>query len=237
MRTFYEKSSSGLTVRKMLRTPDSRRLAKDILAIFSKEASSSVGRDAISLYDQRQLLPRDLLRQNLENWTLGRKALLEVDSLGRLERLKSLLSGIEITLKESPDSSKLDKRKVRSPDSSSDTINYFLSRRMALDTILSIFKDFADANSITSLLGGVDQSAIKDVIHLLDGLAQLEIPDAYAVISDAELAINEKFQKGRRNDQYAAKSIIENQVGEIATALKMNLDEESRLKKAVLENL
>ena len=77
---------------------------------------------------------------------------------------------------------------------------------------------------------------------MLEGLTRLEIPDAYAAISDAELEINQRFQKGggRRaagGDQYAAKSIIEDKVRELAALLKMNLEEENRLLKAVIENL
>ena len=92
MRAFYERSSSGQTVRRMLRTPDARRLAKDILALFSEEASSPVAREGIALLDQRQELPRDLLRQNFENWMVGKRLLEEVEARGRLERLRSLLS-------------------------------------------------------------------------------------------------------------------------------------------------
>jgi hypothetical protein len=234
-KAFYEKASSGQTVRRMLRTPDSRRLAKDILAIFSREAASPVGRNGLSLFDQKQLLPRDLLRQNFENWLLGKKALEEVETVGKLERLRSLFSGVELTGVSAKGKS------TRSSESTlitSDTIVYFVSRRKALETLLTILSEFAGAKSIISLLSGVDQIAIKEVIHLLDGLSRLEIPDAYALISDTELAINERFQKGGRGkDQYAAKSIIENKISEIAATLKMNLDEESKLMKAVLGNL
>jgi hypothetical protein len=224
IRAFYEKSSAGQTVRKMLRTPDSRRLAKDILVIFSKEASSPVARDGISVFDLRQSMPRDLLRQSLEVWTLGMKALEEVESTSRLDRLKTLLSGIELH-------AKVTKNAV-----DSDTISYFASRRKPLETILAISTEFANSNSISVLLDGVDLAVIKEVIRLLDGLARLQIPDAYAIISDVELAINERLQKGKR-DQYGAKTIIENQVNDIATTLKMNLNEQNKLMKAVLENL
>jgi len=242
MKAFHEKSSSGQTVRKMLRTPDSRRLAKEILTIFASEASSAVARDGILLLDQKQMLPRDLLRERLDSWKLGKSVLEEAEALGRLDRLKSILAGIQLASSGSPltdaSSSKKTSRSTSDPSTYSDTINYFVSRRKALDSVLTITAEFRNSNSITSLLRGVDLIAIREVIRLLDGLARLEVPDAYAIISDAELAINERFRRGGRGaDQYGAKSIIESQVSEIAASLKMNLDEENKFRKAVLDNL
>jgi DNA mismatch repair protein MutS2 len=224
VKAFYDETYSGQTVRKMLRTPDAKRLAKDVLAIFSRQASSSIGRDSLSLLDLKPMPPRDILRQNMEGWLLGMKALAEVDS--RLRKLENLLAGVELI-----------HGSAGALSFNSDTIDYFLSRRKALETFLTVSKEFADSNSISTLLNEVDQSKIKEVVRLLDGLAKLEIPDAYAIISDAELAINEKFRKGGRKDQYAAKSVIENQLGEIAATLRMNLEEENKLMKAVMENL
>ena len=227
VKAYHEETSSGLTIRKSLRTPDSRRLAREILAIFSREASSSIARDGLTLLDQKPMPPRDILRQNLDSWLLGKRMLQEVETLGKLERLKSLISQIE-----------LGSAKDATSTVTSDTINYFASRRKTLETILVVIKEFGNSTSISSFLTGIDQSALKEVIRLLDGLARLEIPDAFAIISDAELSINEQFRKGGKGrDQYAAKEIIENQIAEIATTLKMNLDEENKLTKAVLGNL
>lgn len=224
VRTFYEETHSGQTVRRLMRTPDARRLAKDLLAIFSKVASSPVARNTLSLFDLKPMPPRDILRQNLEVWLLGIKVLEEVDA--RLGKLKTLLSSVELTRSSS-----------KSTTFSSDSIDYFLSRRKALETFLVVVKEFADSNSITTLLRGVDHAKIKEVVRLLDGLAKLEIPEAGAIMSDAELAINERLRKGARREQYTAKSIIENQLNEITSTLKMNLEEENNLMEAVMENL
>jgi len=228
MKAFHEETSSGQTIRKSLRTLDSRRLARDILAIFSKEASSSVARDGLALLDQKQAPPRDILRQNFDSWVLGKKMLDDIEASGKLSRLKSLLSEIELGSGNS--------KGGRTPPS--DTINYFATRRKALETILVIAKEFEDSTGVNTLLNAVDQQALREVTRLLDGLARLDIPDAFAIIADAELAINERFQKGGRGrDHYAAKELIENQITEIAATLKMNLDEEKKFTKAVLENL
>lgn len=223
-KAYYEETATGQTVRKLLRTPDAKRLAKDILAIFSAEASSTAGKTALSVLDLKPMPSRDLLRQNLDIWVLGRKALGEVG--GRLSRLKSLLSEVELAVNGSKEEAY-----------SSDVINYFQSRRKPLEKVLTIMREFGDSKSIGAILGDLSQTALKEVIHLLDGIAKLEVPDAYAVISDAELAINERLQKGGRRDPHAAKAAIENQLSEIAAVLKMNLEEENRLMKVVLENL
>ena len=149
---------------------------------------------------------------------LEQETLEEVEAMGRLERLRFLLSEVEI--KGSPAGAK----RVKGEEYGSgftDAINYFVSRRKALETVLSILDEFRDAKSLTSLLDTIDQNALRGVLRLLEGLARLEIPDAYAAISDAEPECNQRFQKGggRRaavgGDQYAAKSIIEDKVREL----------------------
>ena len=180
-----------------------------------------------------------------KDWTIGNSARAcwkKTEALGLLDRLKSLLSGIQLASKASSLSEKSASRKTSrstsGPSNYSDTISYFVSRRKAIDIVLTILAEFGNSNSITSLLGGIDLIALREVIRLLDGLARLEVPDANAIISDVELAINERFRRGGRGaDQYAAKSIIESQVSEIAASLKMNLDEENKFRKAVLDNL
>ena len=60
-----------------------------------------------------------------------------------------------------------------------------------------------------SFLGDIDGAVLDKVLHMLEEVSHLEIPDAEGLISDAELWINEKLHKARGIDQYSAKNIIE----------------------------
>ena len=73
VRKFHVGSSRSSLRKRMLRTPDAKRLAQTALAIFADEASSTIAKDRILLLMHMPVQNREELRQRLGLWTTGAK--------------------------------------------------------------------------------------------------------------------------------------------------------------------
>ena len=85
----------------------------------------------------------------------------------------------------------------------------------------------------TSNSSSVDaRDALIQIRKNLKEADELNVPDAEALISDAEIAINDEL-RGKRGslDRENVKQIIENHTVRVSSALGMNREEEDRLMK------
>ena len=69
----YNERSSGIQERKALRTPDARRLARDILSLFSEHASSGLAKNRLLLL--APALERDAIQSRLNACVMGKEIL------------------------------------------------------------------------------------------------------------------------------------------------------------------
>ena len=125
----YHVGSSGSNLRrKMLRTPDAKRLAKGALAIFADEASSVVAKDRIALLMHMPVQNREELRQRLEFWITGAKILEELlEETSRLDQLRNTLHNITSSQGSSEAKSSSVKKSVI--ETTSGILIYFVWRR------------------------------------------------------------------------------------------------------------
>ena len=221
----YGEVASGIRERKALRTPDARRLAHEILSLFSLRASSKLARNALSL--RTPTIDRQTILSRLNACVKGGEVLSELAQHGRLEDLRRLLT--DISFERMPG----DKKPHRSE---SDTLTYFTSRRRAVKAVHSMVVGFDDIRTLTSFFNGVDAKVLEQVMGVLEEYEGRETRNAEAVLSDAEALVNRELRKGRM-DQERARRIIEEQVEEVIGTLKMNSEEESGLRRAAQEGL
>ena len=113
---------------------------------------------------------------------------------------------------------------------------YFISRRGAIRAVHSILTHFDGIQPLASFFKGVDGKILESIMRTLEDYEREEIQDAEAVLSDAEILINEKFRKGGI-DEEKAREIVEEGIEEIIGTLRMNAEEETGLRKAALEGL
>ncbi len=220
----YNERSSGIQERKALRTPDARRLARDILSLFSEHASSGLAKNRLLLL--APALERDVIQSRLNACVVGKEILSELEQRGRLDDLRKALAGVAFEATSGKKSSK----------SESDTLVYFASRRRAIEAVQSIVAGFDGIQTLTSFFRGIDGKVLESVMKTLEQYESREIRDAEAVLSDAEILINEKLRKGRV-DEDKVRRIIEEQTEEIVATLKMNSEEENDLRRAAFEAL
>jgi len=220
----YNERASGTNERKALRTPDARRLAHDILLIFSQHASSKLARNRFQLL--MPSLGREAIQGRLAACDAGRDILRELEQQGRLGELRRLLAGVSLE----PSAGK------KSLRVESDTMAYFISRRGAIGALHSILTRFGATQPLASFFKGVDGKTLESIMKTLEDYEREEIQDAEAVLSDAEILINEKFRKGGV-DEEKAKEIVEEGIEGIIGTLRMNAEEENVLRKAALEGL
>ena len=107
-------------------------------------------------------------------------------------------------------------KKGATVETPSGLMTYFVWRREVVAAALAIMSQFSKKKSLMSFLSDIDDSALAKVLHMLEEVSHLEMPDAEGLISDSELSINERLRKARGIDQQAAKNIIEDQIGEVA---------------------
>ena len=82
----YNERASGTNERKALRTPDARRLAHDIILVFSQHASSKLARNRFQLLAPS--LEREAIRSRLKACDAGGNILRELEQQGRLDDLR-----------------------------------------------------------------------------------------------------------------------------------------------------
>jgi hypothetical protein len=225
--------------RQLLRTPDARRLARELLAIFAKEASSRLARNRF-LFLLSPTLDEGTLQKRFESYLRGKEVFEELQRKGKLAEARGLLSTLSISQGETAAAKK------KSPPS--DVTRYFASRRRMLETADSFLQNFPELKQLTSfLLRGEDVSpdilaktknALKQILKHLKEVDELSVPDPEALISDAEVSINDELRRKRSSlDRERVKQLVENQAVQISSALGMNQQEEEDLMKAVFEGL
>ena len=204
---------SGTTERKVLRTGDARRLKRDLLELLASEASSDIAKSCVLL--SAPSLDKKVIRIRLELWTKGKAISDALKRADRLENLRSVLKRLSF---------------AQGKAGMSATLQFFESRKEMLGVAHQLLTEFSDS-SVKSFFEGIDPKAVQELLTALEELGTLQIEDADAVISDAELSINDALRRGVR-DREKAISTIEEKVEEIVSSLGFNWEEEEALKRA-----
>jgi DNA mismatch repair protein MutS2 len=232
----YNERTAGIQERKVLRTPDARKLARDLLLVFSEHASSRLAKNRFSL-----LAPatrRETIQSRLSVCPNGIDILRELEQHGRREELSKLLT--EVSFDPSPP------RKKQQPSNNnraeSDTLEYFVSRRSIIRAVHSILTGFGELRTLSSFFEGTEKKALEEVMKALEEHEGKQTQGAEAALSDAEILINEKLREGskkggRRIDEEMAREVIEERVDEIVGILRMNSEEEDEVRRAALEGM
>jgi DNA mismatch repair protein MutS2 len=216
----YAEYMSGIRERRVFKTQDARRLAKEAISFFSERTSSYLGKGGL------QFLSPSLDRGKLEGryavWSQGLDIVRRLNSAGRIGELRKVLSGLAF---EAP----TEKRKVAEPI----LITGFRARAQILASVISILKDFKE---LASFFPDVELGLLQEALDTLEKYKGSETEDAEALISDAELLINDKLKRGSVDPQRAT-GIIEEQIGELVDKLGMDSEEEGELRRAAFEGL
>ncbi|MGA2664702.1 MAG: hypothetical protein ABSF83_07145 [Nitrososphaerales archaeon] len=228
----YDEMVAGVQERKALRTPDARKLARDLVSIFAAHASSGLGRSGFSVL--APTLRRDLILSRLSACTAGRAISEELARSGRKDELLTVLAGVSF------DGGRPAGKRASSspPRADSETMAYFQSRRPAIGAALAILTRFGEVRSLRSFLGGTDGRVLEEVTKALDDYDRKKAQGAEAVLSDAEILINEGLREGgRRVDEESARRLVEERVDEVVGALRLDAAEEGVLRRAASEGM
>jgi len=220
----YREGISGTTDRMVFRTPDARKLKHEILSLFSEEAASRVAKNTLLLLTPS--LDKETIQERLSLWATGEHLLGELKHHKRLDEVKRILA----------DTSFETASGKASTWAGSDTLRFAGARRPFMRALKALLSDFEDCQRLGSFCKSVDRKSLEEVIRTLDEVQSAEIVDAEALLSDAEMLINESLRKGRI-DEERARRIIEAQLEEVSATLKMKLEEENELRNAALERL
>jgi hypothetical protein len=209
---------AGGSERRILRTGDARKVKRDLLEIFANRASSALAKNRFLL-----LVPscdRSVIKSRLGFCLKASETFQAVKGLGRLDSLRKTLAELSFTSRKSTGSAVLD---------------LFAARKEVLDAAERVLTDFSDVGPVMSIFKDISAKSLREVLVAVEETGGMKMADPEAAISDAEVAINEALRKGARSRERAL-AIIEDQVGEVVSALGLNLDEEQALKKAALES-
>ena len=221
----YAEKASGVQERKALRTPDARRLARDILSLFSEHASSKLAKNRFSLLTPA--LDREAIQSRLSACVTGMDILRELKQRGKRDELRKVLAEVSF---DAPSGKKPSSR------TESETLDYFLSRRRMIKAARSILANFDEVLTLSSFFKNTDREVLESVMKTLEEHESKEVQDAEGVLSDAEILINEKFRKGGV-DEERARRIVEERIEEVVSTLRMNSEEENAVRRAALEGL
>lgn len=220
----HSHADAGIAERKVLRNADTRKLKHELLSTFSEEATSNLAKNCLLF--RSASLNRDIILNRLKLCAAGKEIIEDLNGTARLADLKGILSGLSLT----PPSA------LGGASKRSDTIAFFASRNKVVQAVEEIMSKFADVRSLSSFFGDVDVAALRGVIDALQQVEGLGIQDATATISDAEVVINEQLKKGNMTRERAL-GILEDQIAEVVSSLRMNLEEEEELRRASMETL
>ncbi len=221
----YAEKASGVQERKALRTPDARKLARDILSLFSEHASSKLAKNRFSLLTPA--LDRETIQSRLSACVTGMDILRELKQRGKRDELGKVLAEVSFD----PPSGKKPSSRMES-----DTLDYFVSRRRMIKAARSILTNFDEVRTLSSFFKNTDRKVLESVMKTLEEHESKEVQDAEGVLSDAEILINEKFRKGGV-DEERARRIVEERIEEVVSTLRMNSEEENEVRRAALEGL
>src|SRR5438552_676729 len=214
--TKSKEEDSRIRERRVLKTGDTRRLKRDLLELFAGEASCKMAKNSLLLLTPA--MDVKVIRNRLKLSINGKEISDSLNALGRFVEFRRILSRLSFSPKQ---------EKTRS-----DTLGFFAGRRDILGAILKVIKRFSDAPSVASFFANADDETLREILATLEEVEGASgIEDAEAVISDAELEINDALRKGVRDRQKAV-SIVEDKLAEIVSSLAMKWEEEELLKGA-----
>ena len=222
---YLSELESKARIRSVLRTPDSRRLRNDLLTLISLEASSEMSKNRILL--QTPTLDRGLILDRLRLCKEGLRIFTDLAEQGRLDWIKNELTSISLKLLTPKD------RKIWNE---SETITYFVSRMPCIDVLYNIHRECSDIPSLMSLFHSVDFKVLEKIREAVDEVSTLDLQDPEAIISDAEITINEQVRQSEI-DEESVRRIVEDAVVNTANSLRMDENEEERLKNAAFQRL
>ena len=214
--TKSKEEDSRIRERRVLKTGDARRLKRELLEIFAAEASSKLGKNSLLLLTPS--LDVKIIRNRLKLSITGKEISDSLNALGRFVEFRRILSRLSFS--------------PRKEKTGSDTLEFFAARRDILGAVLEVLARFSDAPSVASFFANADHETLRGILAALEEVDRAGgIEDAEAVISDAELEINDALRKGVRDRQKAV-SIVEDKLAEIVSSLAMKWEEEELLKGA-----
>lgn len=222
----YTEKASGVQERKALRTPDARKLARDILLLFSEQASSKLAKNRFSLL--APALDRETIQNRLGACLTGTDILRELKQRGKRDELGEVLGEVSFDTASGG--------KKPSSRTESDTLDYFMSRRRIIKAAHSILTSFDEVRTLSSFFKSADRNVLENIMKTLEEYESKEVQDAEAVLSDAEILINEELRKGGV-DKEGARRIVEERIEGAVSALRMNSEEENEVRRAALEGL
>lgn len=216
--------SSGVKTRSILRTPDSRRLRSDLLFFFASEASSKVAR--IRLLLQTPNTDTRKIQERLRMAEKGAEIFAELTRQGKLEWVKKELQSVSFPLPKGKDTLKWNQSEI---------ISYFVSRISSIHVLRNILYRCGNIHSLTSLFPGATLALVEKVKSAVDEITSLEAHDPEAIISDAEVEVNDRIRG--RVDEDTVRRIVDDAVSNTSTILGMEVSEEERLRKAAFQHL
>lgn len=212
--TKAKEGDSRVRERRVLKTGDARRLKRELLEIFAGEASSKLAKNSLLLLTPS--LDMKVIRNRLKLSIDGKEISDSLDD-GRSAELRKILSRLSFS--------------PRHEKTGSDTLEFFAARREMLGAILEVLTRFSDAPSLASFFADANHKTLRGILATLEEVEATGFEDAEAVISDAELEINDALRKGVR-DREKVISIVEEKLAEIVSSLEMKWEEEELLKAA-----
>src|SRR2546427_7764115 len=214
--TKSKEEDSRIRERRVLKTGDARRLKRELLEIFAAEASSKLRKNSLLLLTPS--LDVKIIRNRLKLSVNGKEISDSLNAFVRSVEFRRVLSRLSFS--------------PRQEKTSSDTLEFFAGRRDILGAVLEVLARFSDAPSVASFFANADHETLRGILAALEEVDRAGgIEDAEAVISDAELEINDAIRKGVR-DKERAVSIVEDKLAEIVSSLEMKWEEEELLKGA-----
>jgi dsDNA-specific endonuclease/ATPase MutS2 len=215
----HNEAEGRVAERAVLRTPDARKLGKDLLALFAEQASSELAKNAF--VTTTPTLEAELIRRRLSLCSIGQRLL---EGLSRKEKLEGALKLLQEAGYE------------KTPRGASEISAYFAARSRFLKIATALFGSYGDVPEVMEFLSPVDQAALASLSRTVEEMEGGPIEDAEAVLDDAELVINEDLRK-ERVDADSARRTVEARLEEVVSTLSMNAAEEEGLRRAALEGL
>jgi hypothetical protein len=205
--------------RAALKTPDARKLGRELLSLFSELASCELSKAGFQA--TTPTLDVSLIQERLSLCSVAREIHDSLNDKGKLEGSLRLLK----------------EAAFEKPKQGESRISgYFVARGRFLRIATSFFEGFSDVSEIRAFLSPIDRTALASLSHTMEELGGGAVEDADAVLGDAEVVINEELRKGRA-DAESARRAVEGRIEEVVSALGMNATEEEGLRRAAMEGL
>src|SRR5438552_3616270 len=175
-RRYIETTISGIEERKVLRTPDARKLEREILSLIAEGASSELARSKLLMLTPT--LDAEMIRDRLNTCEEGQKILGELARAGYVDDLRRILAGLSFEITQA---------KKKGQVGESDTTRYFLSRKILISTAETVIKGFPKSQTLASFFNDIDSKALEEVLRIIEGIEGAEAKGAESSISDAEI--------------------------------------------------